>query len=105
VEIKDVTPEQRQLFYTSLYHTMLMPVGRTGENPLWKSSEPYFDDSYAIWDTFRSSAPLLTIIASERQASSVRALIDIFRYDGNMPDTRNGNFNGRTQGGSNAEFF
>jgi putative alpha-1,2-mannosidase len=84
---------------------MLMPVDRTGENPLWKSSEPYYDDFYAIWDTFRSSAPLLTLIAPERQAASVRALIDIYRHDGYMPDARSGNFNGRTQGGSNAEFF
>jgi predicted alpha-1,2-mannosidase len=105
IEIKGVTPEERQLFYTSLYHTMLMPVDRTGENPLWQSSEPYFDDFYAIWDTFRSSAPLLTLIAPERQAASVRALIDIYRHDGYLPDARSGNFNGRTQGGSNAEFF
>ena len=105
IEIKGVSPEQRQLFYSSVYHTMLMPVDRTGENPLWQSSEPYYDDFYAIWDTFRSSAPLLTLIAPERQAASVRALIDIYRHDGYMPDARSGNFNGRTQGGSNAEFF
>jgi len=35
----------------------------------------------------------------------VRALIDIYRHDGWMPDARSGNFNGRTQGGSNAEFL
>jgi len=105
IEITGVSPERKQLFYSSLYHTMLMPVDRTGENPLWQSNEPYYDDFYAIWDTFRSSAPLLTLIAPDRQAASVRALIDIYRHDGYMPDARSGNFNGRTQGGSNAEFF
>ncbi|MBV9148144.1 MAG: GH92 family glycosyl hydrolase, partial [Acidobacteria bacterium] len=105
IEVQGVTPEAKQLFYTSLYHTMLMPVDRTGENPLWQSTEPYFDDFYAIWDTFRTSAPLLTLIAPKSQASSVRALIDIYRHDGYLPDARSGNFNGRTQGGSNAEFF
>lgn len=105
IEVKGLTAEAKQLFYTSLYHTMLMPVDRTAENPLWQSSEPYFDDFYAIWDTFRTSAPLLTLIAPDRQAANVRALVDIYRHDGYLPDARSGNFNGRTQGGSNAEFF
>jgi predicted alpha-1,2-mannosidase len=97
------TPEQRTMFYTGLYHTMLMPVDRTGENPLWISDEPYYDDFYAIWDTFRSSNPLLTIIAPSREVNIVNALLNIYHRDGYMPDARSGNCNGRTQGGSNAE--
>jgi predicted alpha-1,2-mannosidase len=104
VEIKGVNPEQAQMFYTGLYHSMLMPADRTGENPLWKSSEPYYDDYYAIWDTFRTSSPLLTLIAPERQSDIVRALVDLYRHEGWLPDARSGNYNGRTQGGSNSEF-
>jgi predicted alpha-1,2-mannosidase len=105
VEIDGATPEQEQIFYTALYHTMLMPTDRTGENPLWPSSEPYYDDYYAIWDIFRTSGPLLTLIAPERQAAIVRALVDLYRHEGWLPDARSGNYNGRTQGGSNAEFL
>jgi predicted alpha-1,2-mannosidase len=105
VELSGATPEQAQIFYTALYHTMLMPVDRTGENPLWTSDEPYYDDYYAIWDIFRSSGPLLTLIAPERQTGIVRSLVDIYRHEGWLPDARSGNFNGRTQGGSNAEFM
>jgi putative alpha-1,2-mannosidase len=36
------------LLYSMLYFTHLMPSNRTGENPLWKSDEPYYDDFYAI---------------------------------------------------------
>jgi predicted alpha-1,2-mannosidase len=105
VEIKGATPEQKQIFYSALYHTMLMPTDRTGENPLWKSAEPYYDDYYAIWDIFRTSGPLLTLIAPERETAIVRSLVDIYRHDGFLPDARSGNYNGRTQGGSNAEFM
>jgi predicted alpha-1,2-mannosidase len=94
--------EQKQMFYTALYHTLLMPVDRTGENPLWNSGSPYYDDFYAIWDTYRTSHPLITIIAPTKQAEIVNALIEIYKYDGYMPDARSGNCNGRTQGGSNA---
>jgi putative alpha-1,2-mannosidase len=32
----------------------------------------------------------------------IRSLIDVWRHEGFMPDTRSSNFNGKTQGGSNA---
>ncbi len=105
IDIKGATPEQRQVFYTAIYHTMLMPTDRTGENPLWHSTEPYYDDYYAIWDIFRTSGPLLTLIAPQRQADIVRSLVDIYHHEGSLPDARSGNYNGRTQGGSNAEFM
>jgi predicted alpha-1,2-mannosidase len=105
IDIEGETPEQAQIFYTALYHTMLMPSDRTGENPLWHSTEPYYDDYYAIWDIFRTSGPLLTLIAPERETSIVRALVDLYRHEGWLPDARSGNYNGRTQGGSNAEFM
>lgn len=95
--------EQKTMFYTALYHTMLMPVDKTGENPLWTSDKPYYDDFYAIWDTYRTSHPLITLIAPSRQVDIVNSLLDIYKYDGYMPDARSGNSNGRTQGGSNAE--
>jgi predicted alpha-1,2-mannosidase len=105
VELGGETSEQAQVFYTALYHTMLMPTDRTGENPLWKSSEPYYDDYYAIWDIFRTSSPLLLLIAPERETQIVRALVDLYRHEEWLPDARSGNYNGRTQGGSNAEFI
>jgi predicted alpha-1,2-mannosidase len=104
VEIDAGAPaDQKTMFYTALYHTMLMPADRTGENPLWTSTAPYYDDFYALWDTYRTSLPLLTLISPSRQIALVNALIDIYRHDGYLPDARSGNCNGRTQGGSNAD--
>jgi predicted alpha-1,2-mannosidase len=99
----DTSLEYKKMFYTGLYHTMLAPVNRTGENPLWTNDEPYYDDFYCIWDTFRSSSPLLTLIAPKRQAEIVNAMLNIYKHDGYLPEGRSGNDNGRTQGGSNAE--
>ena len=33
-------------FYSAIYRTMMSPQNYTGENPLWQSSEPYFDSFY-----------------------------------------------------------
>jgi putative alpha-1,2-mannosidase len=102
LQLTGETEAQRHQLYTAIYHVMMMPVDRTGENPNWSSAEPYYDDYYAIWDTYRSSSPLLTLISPDRQRDIIRSLVDIYRHTGYMPDARSGNDNGRTQGGSNA---
>ena len=99
----DGTPDQKTMFYTALYHTMLMPVEKTGENPRWHSAAPYYDDFYTLWDIYRSSMPLLTLIDPKRQADIANAMLDIYSHDGYLPEGRSGDCNGRTQGGSNAE--
>lgn len=97
------TTAQKRMFYTALYHTMIEPVDRSGENPKWECDEPYYDDFYALWDTYRTSLPLVTLLDQHREEDIVRALIDIYEHEGFMPDARSGNSNGRTQGGSNGE--
>ena len=98
---RTATEEQKTMFYTALYHTMLMPVNRAGENPLFTAT-PYYDDFYAIWDTFRTSSPLLTLISPSRQSEIINAMLNIYKFDDYLPDARSGNSNGRTQGGSNS---
>ncbi|KIH90190.1 glycosyl hydrolase, family 92 protein [Sporothrix brasiliensis 5110] len=80
-----------QLLYSSLYHMFLLPQNKTGENPLWTSSEPYYDDVFTLWD--------LPTMYEE----FIRSLVDIWRHEGFMPDARSSFFNGVTQGGSNAD--
>ncbi|KAL8951448.1 MAG: hypothetical protein Q9222_002573 [Ikaeria aurantiellina] len=95
--------ETLRLLYSSLYGMHIMPTNRTGENPLWDSSEPYYDDIMTYWDLFRCSTSLMHIIHPEGYQEQIRSLIDVCRHVGYMPDSRSSNYNGRTQGGSNAD--
>ena len=103
----DTSPSANQtnlvLLYSSLYFMHLMPSDRTGENPLWESSEPYWDDFYTLWDIFRNTVSLYHLIQPERYEGMIRSLIDVWRFEGFMPDGRSGNYNGLVQGGSNAD--
>jgi len=103
VKLEGATETESKIFYSSMYRIFSQPINKTGENPRWKSDEPYYDDFYAIWDTYRATHPFLTLVNANRQVEIMRALIDIYRNDGYMPDGRIGNFNGRTQGGSNCD--
>lgn len=92
-----------ELLYTSLYFMNLLPTNQTGENPGWNSSEPYYSDIFTLWDLFRCSTALLHVLQPTVYEEHIRSMIDIWRFDGYMPDARSSNYNGRTQGGSNAD--
>lgn len=97
--------EYLRIFYSSLYRVHMMPSDRKGENPLWNSSGPVYDDFYTIWDTFRCSSPLLTLIQPDVQVDILRSLVDVQQHEGWAPDGRAGFTSGLTQGGSNVDMI
>jgi predicted alpha-1,2-mannosidase len=103
VQVSTSNETDLQLLYSSLYGMFLIPSNRTGENPGWDSTEPYYDDVFTLWDTHRCHTSLFHIVQPNAYEEFVRSLIDIWRHDGFMPDARSSNFNGRVQGGSNAD--
>ncbi|KAF4638078.1 hypothetical protein G7Y89_g38 [Cudoniella acicularis] len=103
VTVTSTNTSNLALLYTSLYFMNLLPTNQTGENPGWKSPEPYYSDIFTLWDLFRCSTALLHIIQPVVYEEYIRSLIDIWRFDGYLPDARSSNYNGRTQGGSNAD--
>ncbi|MDD6211300.1 MAG: GH92 family glycosyl hydrolase [Bacteroidales bacterium] len=103
VKVEGGSDTEKRIFYSSLYRVFQQPIDKTGENPKWASNVPYYDDFFAIWDTFRATHPFISLINENKQIEIVQSLIDIYKNDGYMPDARSGNFNGRTQGGSNCD--
>lgn len=98
-----VSEDLRTVFWSGVYRVFISPQDYTGENPLWKSDEPYFDSFYCLWDSFRAQHPFLTMLDPDSQTLMVRGLIDIYRHEGWMPDCRMSLCQGWVQGGSNAD--
>ena len=46
VDTEGVDPSFTTNLYSGIYRTFVNPQNYTGENPLWESSEPYFDSFY-----------------------------------------------------------
>lgn len=105
IKVEGGSGDERRIFYTALYRSHYMPHDLGGENVWWQSSEPHYEDYYAIWDTFRTLHPLLTLIQPERQRDMVRSLVDTYTHTGWMPDARIAGANGMTQGGSNSDIL
>jgi predicted alpha-1,2-mannosidase len=79
------TPEQKRIFYTALYHAMLLPrvfsdvsgtypgFANEGRTETAKGYTYYCD--FSLWDTFRAVHPLLTILDPARELDMVKSLI------------------------------
>ena len=103
VTTSDTNSDNLALLYTSLYGMHLLPSNRTGDNPKWQSAEPSYDDIYTLWDLFRCTTALFHVIQPVAYEEMLRSMIDVWRNEGFLPDARSSNYNGRTQGGSNAD--
>jgi len=86
IRIETSSEEQKKIFYTALYHTMVQPRDRTGDNPNWKSDQPYWDDNFAIWDTWRSAFSLSILIDPDMVSGNVNCFIDRFEHNGKVRD-------------------
>jgi putative alpha-1,2-mannosidase len=100
IEVADegVSDEIKTVFWSGIYRSFISPQDYTGENPLWNSSEPYYDSYYCIWDSFRAQHPLITLMDPHSQTLMVRSLIDIYRFEGKLPDCRMSLCRGWSQG-------
>ncbi len=76
----------KKIFYTALYHTMLMPHDRTGDLPGFADTAQIWDDQYAVWDTWRTLYPLMMLIQPEMVRGNIRSFIERLKKNGIVKD-------------------
>lgn len=94
-KIKIQTPDDdiKTIFYTALYHTMIMPTDFTdvnGEYLGFKKQVGIAEDftyrtDMSLWDTFRTAHPLYNLIAPDIQRDCLKSLVRMARVGGTLP--------------------
>lgn len=89
------TLEQRQVFYTALYHALIHPSilnDVNGQYPLMENAGTGCVEKghnrysvFSLWDTYRNVHQLLTLVYPERQADMLRSMVDMYKEWGWMP--------------------
>jgi predicted alpha-1,2-mannosidase len=96
VEVEGGTDDQRRALYTALYHSLLQPADYTEDGQFWSGADGtgavfkardwrFYTDDWCIWDTFRTTHPLLTLVEPEVPADMVRSLVHLYQQGGWMP--------------------
>ena len=92
IQIKTKSKEKKEIFYTALYHSFLAPNtyndinGNYNGMDLKKHNSP--DNHYTVfslWDTFRASHPLFTILETKKTNEFIRTLLRQFQDGGKLP--------------------
>lgn len=88
------TEVQKEIFYTALYHTMIQPNTLSDVNGEYMaadyttrkvSGDEVHYTTFSLWDTFRASHPLYTLLEPERVTDFVKSMIRQYEYYGYLP--------------------
>lgn len=93
IEVKG-TEVQKEIFYTALYHTMIQPNTMSDVNGEYMAAdyttrkvannETHYT-TFSLWDTFRASHPLYTLLEPEQVTDFVKSMIRQYEYYGYLP--------------------
>lgn len=93
IKIEGGSPVQRSIFYTALFRTFQMPTEFNDVNGDYIGFDNqvhraegfrYFTD-LSLWDTFRTTHPLYTLIAPRAQRDVLVSLVEMSRQGGWLP--------------------
>jgi predicted alpha-1,2-mannosidase len=100
---KNVTEEQKRMFYSMLLGCHKNPRDRTGDLAKFGDAE-YIDDHITVWDTFRSLYPLYSITNPDFVRKTINSFISRFALNGFVRDHSHAGFERLLgQGGDNVD--
>lgn len=87
------TEEQKQVFYTAMYHTLIHPnilQDVNGQYPQMEGDKILTTKRnrytvYSLWDTYRNVHQLMTLVWPERQMDMIHTMLDMYREHGWFP--------------------
>lgn len=94
IEVQGGSENDREKFYTALYHTLLHPnifQDVNGEYPIMggfgtkKVEKGNRYTVFSLWDTYRNVHSFLSLVYPERQEDMIHSLLDMYRESGWLP--------------------
>ncbi len=81
----DGTEDQKALFYTSLYHTMINPSVYMDVDGSYRGNDMEIHQAdgftnytiFSLWDTYRAEHPLMNLIKPKQGADMARSMVEI----------------------------
>jgi len=95
IKVNGTSKDDKVIFYTGLYHTLIHPnvfndangeyISMTGKNikKVAKGQNRY--TVFSLWDTYRNLHSLLTLVYPERQSDMVQSMVDMYKESGWLP--------------------
>ncbi|MDR6783361.1 putative alpha-1,2-mannosidase [Pedobacter africanus] len=90
IKIDGVTADQRAIFYTAMYHTMLFPREFSEYGKYYSAADDQVHNGvsyndYSLWDTFRALHPLFIFTQPERVNDMISSMLQMYKEGGWLP--------------------
>ncbi len=93
IEVTSADNDKLTIFYTALYHTMIQPnvamdvdgMYRGRDNKIHKAEGFTYYSVFSLWDTFRATHPLYTLIDRKRTQDFVYTFLEQYKQGGRLP--------------------
>lgn len=93
IKLEGGTEDDKTIFYTALYHTLMHPNilnDYNGEYPKMATRETLKTESsrftvFSFWDTYRNLHALMALVYPKQQSDMVKSMLDIYDESGWLP--------------------
>ncbi len=93
IKVEGNSKDDKTVFYTALYHSMLAPNiasdvnfrFRGHDNKIHKDNSFTMYTVFSLWDTFRALHPLFTIIERNRTNDLINSMMNMYSHDSLLP--------------------
>jgi predicted alpha-1,2-mannosidase len=92
IQVEGGTPEQKRVFYTSLYrcYERMVNISEDGQyysafdHKVHQDGRPFYVDNW-LWDTYRALEPLQTLLNPEMEADKLQSYVRMYEQSGWLP--------------------
>ena len=92
IQIEGGAPEQKRVFYTSLYrcYERMVNISEDGQyysafdHQVHQDPRPFYVDNW-LWDTYRALEPLQTLLNPEMEADKLQSYVRMYQQSGWLP--------------------
>ena len=84
IEIDGVSEEDKEIFYSNFYHSLIKPCGWQKESFLWDEKETFYLDFATLWDVYKTQMPLIFALYPEVGKGIVKTVIKYAKTQGKL---------------------
>ena len=81
----DADAKQKEIFYSSLYHSLVKPCNITGDSPYWNDRSCWVDFA-TMWDMYKAQLPLIFSLYNDEAVSITDSIIKSADFCGFYPN-------------------
>ncbi|PFH47118.1 glycoside hydrolase family 92 protein [Amanita thiersii Skay4041] len=95
IQIEGATQEQKEVFYTSLFHALQYPNEQIENGKYWSGYDGHVHEAeesytgYSIWDTYRAAWAWQILFSPERIPGMITSMLADFKEGGWLPMWKN----------------